>query len=442
MENDIEPFLLKIFFFIVFLILSAFFSGAETAYFSLSKIKLQHLKESGIRRALRVAKLLDQPKQLLITILIGNTTVNVAAATVAALLTTDLCAQFQINEKLALFLEISVVVCVLLLVGEITPKIIAVKNAVSFSQQISFALQIISYVLYPFTFILAGFTNFISKIFSISDIGVFLSQEELKTLIDVGEEKGAIEEEEKEMIHSIFQFAHTSVREIMVPRIDMICVDSDMPLDELIGLIKSRGFTRIPLYEDRVDNIQGIIHAKDLLPSIKLEEDSLKTISQDLVKIARPVHYVPENKKIDDLLREFQSERIHMAIVVDEYGGTAGLITLEDVIEEIVGEIQDEYDTERPLFRKVNEVTFLVDGKINIHELQEEVLKMPIPISEGYDTLAGLIFDHTGYVPKENEKITYDRFDFIIEKIVKNRIVLVRIIVKDNFETDTHSLAE
>jgi len=433
LDTDLEPFLFKLLLFFIFLLFSAFFSGSETAFFSLSKIKLQHLKESKISSAQRVVKLLENPKQLLITILIGNTIVNVSAATIAALLTADLSAGFHFREEIAILLEIVVVISILLVLGEITPKIIAVKNAVAISQKISFALQIISFLLYPISYLLARFTTFISKTLGIYDVGIFFSQEELKTLLEVGEEKGAIEEDEKEMIHSIFEFSQTSVREVMVPRIDMVCVEKNTSLDELIDIIKENGFTRIPLYQGRVDNILGIIHAKDLLPYIKAEKKSTEIPPVNLSSLARPVQFVPENKKIDELLREFQQEKTHMVIVVDEYGGTAGLITLEDVLEEIVGEIQDEYDSEGPLIKRVDERTFLADGKINIHELQE-FLGLPIPISESYDTLAGLIFDQTGYVPKEKERIQFDEFAFVIEKIVRNRIVLVKIILKESIE--------
>jgi len=429
-----EPFFMEIVFFFFFLVLSAFFSGSETAFFSLSKIKLQHLKESGIPAALRVVKLLEEPRELLITILIGNTLVNVAASTIAALITADISRQFGLSENLVIVLEIIIVVTFLLVLGEITPKIISVKNATKFSQRISFLMYIIKYLFYPVTFVLARFSASISQLLGIKEVGIYFSEDELKTLLDVSEEKGAIEEEEREMLHSIFEFSQTTVREIMVPRIDMVCVERKSSLDALINLIKVNGYSRIPLYQDRIDNIIGIIHAKDLLPYIKPAKDGLEWQPVDLSSLARQVVFVPENKKIDELLREFQRDKIHMAIVVDEYGGTDGLITLEDILEEIVGEIQDEYDIEGPLIRKLDDNNYLVDAKINIYELQE-VLQIPIAIHEGYDTLAGLIFDHTGYVPKEKERIKFDNCDLIIEKVERSRILTVRIHLKNPAES-------
>lgn len=435
MATDIESFLFEIILIFIFITLSALFSGSETAFFSLSRVKLQHLKENGGVSAVRVVKLLEQPRQLLITLLIGNTLVNVATATLAALLTTEFSQLLQLDETVVVLLEIVVVTGMLLLLGEITPKIIAIKNAVAFSQRISLFISIVHFLLFPVTIIITRFTSFLSDLLGLEEIGAFFSQEELKTLIEVSEEKGAIEEDEKEMIHSIFLFAQTYVREIMVPRIDMVCVEKNTSLDGLIELIKQNGFTRIPLYQGRVDNILGIIHAKDLLPYIHCMRHDHPEAPVDLTTFARPVQFVPENKKIDDLLREFQRDKIHMAIVVDEYGGTAGLITLEDILEEIVGEIQDEYDTEGPLIKKIDEKTYLAQGKINIYELQE-ILNIQFPISEGFDTLAGLIFDHTGYVPKENEKIQYEGLDLVIEKIDRNRIVLVKIIIHERREPD------
>ncbi len=433
METDSEPFFIKLILFFFFLILSAFFSGSETAFFSLSKVKLQHLKESGIPAALRVVKLLEEPKELLITILIGNTLVNVAASTIAALLTAEISVGFGFSKDLAIILEIIIVVAFLLVLGEITPKIISVKNATIFSQRISFMMYVIKYLFYPISFVLAKFSTSISQMLGIKEIGVFFSEDELKALLEVSEEKGTIEEEEREMLHSIFEFSQTTVREIMVPRIDMVCVEKKSSIDALINIIKVNGYSRIPLYQDRIDNIIGIIHAKDLLPYIKPAKNGLESKSIDLGSLARQVVFVPENKKIDELLREFKRDKIHMAIVVDEYGGTDGLITLEDILEEIVGEIQDEYDIEGPLIKKIDDNNYLIDAKINIYELQE-VLQIPILIHEGYDTLAGLIFDHTGYVPKEKERIKFDNFDFIIEKVERSRILTVRIHLKNVIE--------
>jgi len=254
-----------------------------------------------------------------------------------------------------------------------------------------------------------------------------LSEEELKTLVDFGEEKGTLEEEEKEMIHSIFEFGETSVKEIMIPRIDMISISSTAEIDELLSLIKEHLHSRMPVYKETVDNIIGVVYAKDLLPFI----NTIKSQDTSIEKLTRPAYFVPEQKKIDELLREFQSEKIHIAIVVDEYGGTSGLVTLEDIIEEIVGEIQDEYDTDLPLHRRISENIFVVDGSMPLEEINAE-LNLDLPTEEGVETIGGFLFGLFGSVPKEKEIAKYNGYEFIIEKIVERRIKQVRIIVIKN----------
>lgn len=419
MEAEI---LLRLTLFLLLIGASAFFSGAEGAYFSLSKEIIERLKESSSRSGIRVANLLSKPRTLLVTILVGNTIVNVAAATVAALLTADLSAYWQFPKNLAIALEILMVTFVLVILGELFPKIAAVKNSFQFAETISIPLSILRVLLSPIVSLLEKFPQLLSGILATRVNRRLLSKEELKTLIEVSEEKGALEEDEREMIHSIFEFSKTTAKEIMVPRIDMVCVEKNTSLGELIEIIKTEGHTRIPLYDEKVDNILGIIHAKELLPFIKGEAQNA-----DLAALARPAMFVPESKPIDELLKDFQVEKQHMAIVVDEYGGTAGLITLEDVIEEIVGEIQDEFDAEKPLYKKIDDTHFLVDAKIDLDELNEE-LDMDLPVDQSYESLGGFIFDLIGSVPRKKQEIVYGNYKFIIEKIERNRIVEVLII--------------
>ena len=418
---EVESFIRIIIFFIL-IALSAFFSGSEAAFFSLSKEMIDSLKESSSRTSIRIVRLLVKPRFLLITILIGNTLVNVAAATVAALLTADISSYFKFSEELAILIEIIVVTLVLLIFSELTPKVFAVKNSYKFATTVSIPMQAVSFILYPIVLVLDRFPTLLSGLLATRVKKYLLSKEELKTLIEVSEEKGALEEDEKEMIHSIFEFSKTTVKEIMVPRIDMVCVEKGIALGKLINLIKTKGHTRIPLYDDKVDNILGIIHAKELLPFIN---DHSQIVN--LASLARPALFVPESKLIDELLKDFQVEQQHMAIVVDEYGGTAGLITLEDVIEEIVGEIQDEYDAEKPLVKKIDNNHFLVDAKIDLDELNEE-LNINLPGDHSYESLGGFIFNLIGSVPEKKQEIEYGKCKFIIEKIDRNRIIEVLII--------------
>lgn len=419
MEDDSY---IQILLFVILLLCSAFFSSAETAFFSLTRISLNRLKEKKESNANRVIKLLQQPRNLLITILTGNTIVNVAAAAIAALLAADISHDFHLSETWVIFIEIVIVTFVLLVLSEITPKIFAVKNAIWLAEYYSLPIQIISVALYPIVQLLAQFPFIVSKLIGPRVDKHLLTKDELKTLMEVGKDKGALIEDEKRMIHSIFEFAQTSAREIMIPRTDMICVEKNTPIDDLIKIIKEKGHTRLPVYEERVDNIVGILHAKELLPL--LESNSNKV---ELENKVRPALFVPESKMIDELLKDFQKQKIHMAIVVDEYGGTAGLITLEDVIEEIVGEIQDEYDREKPLFKKNEDGSILVNAKMNIDELNDQ-LKLNIVADDSYESLGGHILNATGSLPNAGEEIVDQGYKFVIEKVEKNRIIQVRII--------------
>ncbi len=347
---------------------------------------------------------------------------NITTASLAAILTLQFSLDIGLNENLAILIDVVVVTFVILIVSEIIPKIVAVRNAVIFARRTSLLLSMFYHLFYPVTYLLAEFTNFLQKTSGFSENLDQLSEEELKTLADVGEEHGTLQEDEKEMIHSIFEFGETTVREIMVPRTDMVVVNTETTISQLMELVKTKLHSRIPVYKGKIDNIIGILYIKDLLPFLTRR----KRERIDLEKMVRPAYFVPEQKKIDELLREFQAERIHMALVVDEYGGISGLVTLEDVIEEIVGEIQDEYDREPPLFKKIDEHTYLVNGKMPLEEVNEE-LDLNLPTEEGVETISGFILNQLGSLPNEKETIQYEDYKFTVEKVDKNRIMKVRI---------------
>lgn len=423
--------LIYVFSFIVLLLFSAFFSASETAYFSLPKSTVEKFSRSKSVVARQVATLLKEPRRLLISIIIGNTLVNVAIASIATVLTTKLIEKFNMNPTLPLLLNVVVVSFVILFFSEILPKITAIKNAKKISQHFALLLTFFHYLFYPLSYVLDLFTQLLTSASAAKANKFFLTENELRTLVDVGEEKGALLKEEKEMIHGIFEMHGTVAREIMVPRTDMVCLEKDSSLNIVLKVVKEKMHSRIPVYDETVDNIVGILYIKDLLPFIRKRNTS----DFSLEKLVRPAYYVPEQKKINELLREFQAQRIHMAIVVDEYGGTSGLVTLEDVIEEIVGEIQDEYDEETPLIEKLNEFTFLVDGSMAIDEINEE-LNLDLPTEEGVDTLAGFLLGQFGSVPRPKEKVSYNVYEFIIEKATKKRIQKVRLILKSRKETE------
>jgi len=413
--------LLQILLFLVLLGLSAFFSGSETALFSLKENDLARFQENGDHASHRVLMLLQRPKRLLATILTGNTIVNIAIGTLSALIATLIAHRIGIHEFYVVIIEVIVVTLVVLVVGEITPKIFAIGHNTSMSRSVSLPLSWLYRLLYPIVVVLYGLTQFFTKILGIKKEYLFLSEEEIRTLVEVSESQGALQEQEKEMIYSIFEFGDTFVREIMIPRIDMVAIPATTKVKEVIDLIKKHRFSRIPLYDKRVDNITGIVFAKDLLPYL-----DKNTVNVDAAMISRPVYFVPEKMKIDKLLREFQQRKTNVAIVVDEYGGTSGLVTLEDIIEEIVGEIRDEYDFEAPLYRWLDEQTLLVNARINLDDLQDEV-ELNIPDEREYDTLGGFLYSLIGDIPEDKMEITHNDITYHIDKIQGNRIKRVRI---------------
>ncbi len=417
--------------FLVLFILSAFFSASETAFFSLPKSILEKFSNSKKSAERQVAVLMKQPRRLLIAIIIGNTIANVSIASIAAILTTRWSRAYGLNELLILLLNVLVVTGVILFFSEIIPKVTAIKNARRMTVVFVYPLMFFYYLFQPLSAIFDGMAHLLSKPMGIAKDKFSLTEAELRTLVDVGEERGALMKDEKEMIHSIFEMSETIAREIMVPRTDMVCIEKEASLHQVLTLVKENLHSRIPVYDQTVDNILGILYLKDLLPFIRRRKQE----NFDLTKLVHAAYYVPEQKKINELLREFQRERIHMAIVVDEYGGTSGLVTLEDVIEEIVGEIQDEYDKEAPMFVKVNSNSFMVDASMQIDEINEE-LGLELPTEEGVDTLAGFLLGQFGSVPKSKERLTYNGYEFIIEKASKKRIEKVKIILKKQEQTE------
>ncbi|MCK5147100.1 HlyC/CorC family transporter [bacterium] len=408
--------------FLVLILMSAFFSGSESAYFSLSEADLFKLRgsDNGPRAHQRVVQLMSSPRRLLLGILIGNTVVNVAAATLATLIIH----KYWPHGPLAFTAEIVGVTLILLIASEVTPKILALKQTTRFALAVSLPLLVVIKVLTPMTFLFDQITRMLARIFRVRGELPFADAEELKTLLEVGEENGALDENEREMIQSVFDFHDTIVREVMVPRTDIVQVEKDTSIDEVLLLVKELGHSRIPVYEEQVDQIIGILHVKDLLPFMR----GAKAMPA-LSALVRKAYFIPESKMIDELLKDFQQERIHMAIVVDEYGGTAGLVTLEDIIEEIVGEIRDEYDKELPLIVQLGKDSWRVDGKIGINELNE-ALELAIPEDEEYDSLGGFILSFLGHIPEADEKASYANVLMIVESVESQRIQTVKIVRK------------
>ncbi len=401
--------------------LVAFFNAAEASIFSLRGNEIIELKDSRLGNSRRVARLLEHPRHLLMSLLTGRIISMVVLGVLGAVFAIRLAESYRWNPFLAVVIEVVVVTLILSLVGYILPRMVAMGNRMQISSALSIPVLIFQRLIYPVAFLVFGFTRFVSRLLGVTKESLFISDEEIRTLVEVSEIRGGLQEEEKAMIYSIFEFGDTFVREIMIPRIDMVAVAASARVNEVIELIKKHRFSRMPLYDKRVDNITGILYAKDLLPYLDRQSTNV-----EVGMLGRPAYFVPEKMKIDKLMREFQQRKTNIAVVVDEYGGTAGLVTLEDIIEEIVGEIRDEYDFEAPLYRWMDERTLLVNARMNLDDLEEEVV-LGIEEERDYDTLAGFLYSRVGEIPAEQQEVVYNEVKYTIDKVQGNRIHRVRI---------------
>ncbi len=388
----------------VLLLLSGFFSSAETALFSISRAKAVHLaKEKRLTNAL-IKKMKSDPHRLLSTILIGNNIVNVGASALATAVTLNLVASNAVG------IATGVMTLLILIFGEIIPKSIATRNNVLIARVVIIPLYWFSVLFTPLIFML----NFIPKLTGKMQKKPHVTEEELMTFVEVVEEEGGIEEEEKELIENIFEFDDTSASEIMTPRADMFVINVHEQLN-LEQIIRS-GFTRIPVIEEDIDHVIGILNIKDLFMHQVTSSEPI-----DVRKIMSEPYFVPENKKLDHLLHQFKKGKQHMAIIVDEHGGVCGLITLEDALEEIVGEIIDESDRFEPLIVKLKKDEWRVLGKSEIDEVNEK-LQMGIPDSKEYDTFSGYVLYQIGRIPEEKEEISLGDFMVTVNKMDGTRI--------------------
>jgi putative hemolysin len=390
---------------IVLLALSGFFSSAETALFSISKAKAIHLaKQKGPTNKL-IKKMKDDPHRLLSTILIGNNIVNVGASAIATAIT------IGFGSSHAVSIATGVMTFLILIFGEIFPKSIATRNNILIARLVIFPLYWLSLLFTP----LILFLNFIPKLTGKIHKKPQVTEAELMTFVEVVEEEGEIKEEERKLIHKIFEFDDTNASEIMTPRADMFVVDltEELKLEEVV----KSGFTRIPVIEGDIDHVVGILNIKDML---KYQATTSCEIG-DIRKIMRDPYFVPENKKLDNLLQQFKKRKQHLAIVVDEHGGVSGLITLEDALEEIVGEIVDETDHIEPHIEKLKEDEWRVLGKAGIDEVNE-IISMNIPDSKEYDTFSGYVLNQIGRIPREKEEILIGRFLITVNEKDGNRI--------------------
>ncbi len=406
------------------LIISAFFSASEVAFFSLKQKKLDDGFHS-FKLVLRyTVHLIAAPRRLLVVILIGNTIANVAASIVAVTIALELAAIHNLVIDVVLTIQIVLLTIIILLFSELVPKVFASKHPHLVINIAAIPLYIFNIVIYPIAESLTELIRFATGRIKLDKTKTAISEKEITELAEISHERGTIEEEEHEIITSFVEFKSVLVGEVMTPRVDIVAVPVNISFDELIETITSSGHSRIPVFKEGLDRIIGIIYAKDLIPF--LGDRNLAT-DEMLTKLSRPVIYVPERKRISDMLHEFQEKKTHIAIVVDEYGGTAGLITLEDIIEEVVGEIWDEHDQEEDAIKILSPDKFLVLGKVQVEDLNEKLGFEVIPVSEDYDTIGGLIFHQSGTIPKEGYTIDIGNLKLTVKEVLKRRIKRVEI---------------
>lgn len=403
-------------------IASALISGSETAFFSLQPADIDELESRDDTKSQLVLKLREKPKTLLATILIGNNFVNV---TITLLATYVMAKLFNMRDYpvAAFLLEVVIVTSLILIIGEITPKIYASKRPVKVARFMARPLRFLIGLFKPLSKLLVNSTSFMDK--HLEKKKGEISMEDLSTAVDIATEEST-PLEEKQMLKGIASFSEKEVSNVMIPRVDIIGVEKDMTFTEMLSIVLKSGFSRIPVYDETLDKVEGILYVKDLLPYLDAE-------SYEWQKLIRPAFFVPENRKINDLFQDFREKKIHIAIVVDEYGGTSGLITMEDVIEEIVGEINDEFDQENveEHYRKLDDNTYLFKAQTSIVDFCKV-----FGVDEGYfepmqgeaDTLAGLILEIEGRIPEIGFKFNFERFHMEITDADTKRIKEVKVV--------------
>ncbi len=406
--------------------LSAFFSAAEVAFLSFAMVRRRQLADDNHPGIEAVERLLENPRRFLITILVANNVTNILAAAIATAFAMSFLGSNAYGVAIAA--ATGFVTLLFLTLGEIAPKAFATRHSEKMSMRLAPVIRGVQIVLSPIIWI---FERIAEVIFSAAGTTVeqgfahFRSEEELKTLITLGTEEGILEEGEEEMIHSVIEFGDIIVKEIMVPRTDMVALPADATLEHVQAYIVDSGFSRFPVYEGDIDNVVGLAYARDVLVKLLREKGD-----RHVKGLMKEPYFVPETKPVDDLLAEMRDKRVHMAIVVDEFGGTAGLVTMEDVLEEIVGDIFDEYDLRLEAVRLLDPGTAIVDARMHVEDLNE-TLGLNLPEDAPYDTVAGFVFHTLGRLGKEGEVIHLDHHDIHVDKVLNRRIVRVKVKRRD-----------
>lgn len=398
-------------------------SASEVAFFSLKADDLDRCRESEDERDKSIIYLLNNPRLLLATILIMNNFVNVALVTLSTFIMWELAATRNPTEIIVGVVTFSVTFAITFF-GEIIPKVYAAQRNLSYSRLMSPAWRVLERIFIPLSWLLLKMGNVVERRFKKK--GYSTTVEELNQALEITTENNETTAEEKDILKGIVNFGTLTVKQVMQSRVDVSAVEYDLNFTELMELINSSGFSRVPVYKETIDKIEGVLYIKDLLPFLD-EDETFKW-----QKLIRPGLFVPETKKLDSLLKDFQNKRVHMAVVVDEYGGTSGVITLEDLIEEIIGDINDEFDEEDASFVKIDENTFVFEGKTSLHDFCKSIeVESNIfdPVRGESESLGGLILEINSAMPKVADQITFDRFVFTIVSVDKRRIKRVRVLI-------------
>jgi|SRR5208337_1171233 len=415
----IQDDVLEILLFIVCVLLSAFFSSSEVGLISITRAKVRTLVNESRPGASAVAALKESPEHLLITLLIGNTIVNITAASIATAVA------IQEFGNVGVGIATGFVVIVLLIFGEIGPKIYAARASESFPLTVAPVILFLSRIFSPIIWLVERVSPTFGIGKEVSEPAV--TEEEIKEWIDVGKEEGTIEQAEQDMLYSVLEFGDTTTREIMTPRVDVILMEDTVTFEEAIRIFNETGFSRIPVYHDQIDNITGILNVKDVFSAMVSHRKSsmIKEIMFDPM-------FVPDTKKIDDLLKELQVHRVLMAIVIDEYSSFVGIVTVEDILEELVGDIMDEYDKEEPEVQELSPGVFVVDAQMWVEDINER-MNLDLPTDDSYETVGGLIIDRLGHLPQhpgEKVEIGEGRVTLVVLQMHGRRIVKVKIVVR------------
>lgn len=426
---------------VILILLNAYFAASEIAFISLNDAKIEKEAKNGDKKAKQIIKMLKNPSKFLATIQIGITLAGFlssafASDTFANMLAPNLSKlipylSLEVWKSMSIVIITAILSFFTLVFGELVPKRLAMKYYEKIAYMSIGIIKAISVLTAPFVKVLTFSTNIVSKLFGVSENEeAIVTEEEIKMMIDQGEEKGTIEEEEKELINNVFEFNDILASEIMIPRTDIFTIDIKDKIEDILKEIDENKYSRIPVYEESIDNIIGILYVKDI---IKFLNDK-KTIN--IKKLIHDAYYIPETKPINDLFKELQKNKKQMAIVIDEYGGTAGLLTMEDILEELVGNIFDEYDEETNEYEKIDENTYLINGSISLNEVKK-ILDIEIPEGD-YETLSGYLLEELGRIPEEGENIIIETKDasYKIEELEEKRIVLVKA-CKNNEKKET-----